>query len=403
MNCARDCTMKYLVWLFTVTLGFALTLSSTIPRWSRDVDEEQGNRSLRLVAKNAEYWRSVRFDDGTLPAWLGLDGLMRVPRPSASAPFTADSVSSPSALSLFIDRYYGDVFPAADFSRSRDSDVGRSARIEEFVPRLARYDSFVEPARQTTSPCSVDSSTCRDCYQGYLTPTLTNPDGSDIFRYDLFDPSPSYPAGLNYSEDSLAPECSFQDEPPGYLVCSDRTLTKVPRLPREKLSIFELNDTSVTALTAGGFDGVDVVVMRLDGNSIAGIEHGAFGGISNLLTLSVENNEMASVDWRVFDGLGQLVVLSLRNNRIDLSRVGKDVPPHQPNATGALLPRLAYLNLAENPLGELHKYVFWTLGNSSIEDLNLKSCNISAIHPGNARLRPYCSRLVLLSSGPAIA
>ncbi|XP_059351036.1 toll-like receptor 13 [Daphnia carinata] len=352
---------------------------------------EPSSSSIQLLQQSNQF-RDV--EKGNIPAWVGSDGLMRVPSTLAYW-LESDTATSRRALSEHSDsRPYGTVvLPGISSSFQADvaqeQDVTEPVKIEE----VNVVDSSTCRSRGATSSARhrwpmayahsdglnppVDSI---DAYSDLLSPSITYEDGSDVFSYDFYDTSNSYPAQFDACEVDVPSGCHFESDPPGYLVCNDTSLTRVPAdLPRHlSLSVFQLNNTSVQVVESGDFHQMDLVDMSLDSNpQLYVIERGAFDNVTSLLTLSIKHNSIESLDWRAFDGLDTLVVLSLRDNQIDLTGTFKDPPADDT----CVLPKLIHLDLSENPLGALNRYVFWQLGQSPIEELNLKSCDISYIDP----------------------
>ena len=76
---------------------------------------------------------------------------------------------------------------------------------------------------------------------------------------------------------------------------------------------------SVNKLSAGAFDGLDNMrdVLELASLNISTIEHGAFGALRRLETLSLRNNQLVKLSSGAFDGLRSLRLLFLDDNKID--------------------------------------------------------------------------------------
>lgn len=341
----------------------------------------------------------MELEEGRIPAWVGEDGLMRVPSAFASASFELDDIRDQrgSFLREFIDRHYGVVVvPPNGISDSSSSERSPEEDpfvwLREFVPSLRQEGAVGTRRMKPNSTNSEDeriSDECTTCYADNLSPSVTYPDGSDLFVYDFY--SLEY---LDEFDDTNVPVpsgCSFENDPPGYLICNDRSMTSVPSdLPRQiPLSIFEMNNTNVEVLSRGDFYLLDVLEMKLDGNLIETVEPGAFDNITNIGSLSMKHNSILSLDWQVFEGLDTLVVLSLRDNRINLTEQFKEPPEKMPLLPLPFLPQLSYLDLAENPLGALNEFVFAYLANSTVVELNLKSCSLTYIHPGTSAFRYF--------------
>lgn len=347
----------------------------------------------------------LSMEEGTIPAWVSPDGLMRVPSVQpASVMDDFGGGGSKDAEHMRINRNFGAVVPGIHppLNPIKVSSEGKEdpvIRFAEFVPSLrhqmaarGRRDKFSSAHKVTFQP------DCADCYAEFLSPSLTYSDGSDIFKYDFFDPSHSFPPEFNDSNIKAPSNCYFETDWLGHLICHDRSITKVPaNLPKVPLSIFELNTTGVQVLQRGDFDQLDVVVMKLEANLIETIEKGSFNTVTSIQSLYIKYNLIQTLDWQLFDGLTSLVVLSLRGNQIDLSKSFLDAPP----AKTSFLPQLTHLDLSENPLGALHQYVFSELEDSPIEELNLKSCKLNYIDPGKFfQINPYqfALRLTVLFS-----
>lgn len=348
---------------------------------------EPSSSSIQLLYKSNEF---RDMEKGTTPAWVGSDGLMRVPSTLPLWP-EFDTATNSRALSQCIDnRPYGIVvIPGisshshvaeehdVEIEKSSEEDGGNSPTCRSRQRNKQRWPAAGLHSAEFFPP--VDNV---DDYSDFLSPSITYADGSDVFSYDFYDTSNSYPTEFNASDVDLPLGCHLESNPLGYLICNGTSMTTVPAdLPRQvPFSIFEMNNTSVEIVANGDFRGLQVVDMNLDSNpQLYIIERGAFDNITNLLTLSIKHNSLQSVDWHVFDGLSTLVVLSLRDNQIDLTRLFKDPPEEEETC---VLPNLIHLDLSENPLGSLNRYVFSQLGQSSIEELNLKSCDLSHIDPG---------------------
>ncbi|KAI9557746.1 hypothetical protein GHT06_017575 [Daphnia sinensis] len=358
---------------------------------------EPSSPSIQLLQQSSEF---RDMEKGRIPAWVGSDGLMRVPSTLPYWP-ESDTAASSRVLSQHSDnRPYGIVVLPGISSSSFQADVAQEQDVTEAVEldKVNVADSSTCRSREPTPsarhqneqrcPMAYDHSPGWnppvdgiDSYSDFLSPSITYEDGSDVFSYDFYDTSNSYPAEFHASQVDVPSGCHFESDPPGYLICNDTSMTRVPAdLPRQiSLSVFQLNNTSVEVVERGDFYQMDLVDMSLDSNpQLYVIERGAFDNVTSLLTLSVRHNSIQTLDWQVFDGLDTLVVLSLRDNQIDLTQMFKD-PPEEDTC---VLPNLIHLDLSENPLGALNRYVFWQLGQSPIEELNLKSCDLSYIDPG---------------------
>ena len=85
--------------------------------------------------------------------------------------------------------------------------------------------------------------------------------------------------------------------------------SSVPYVPR----------ASISTLPPGAFDGLENMRDFLDMTSlnISTIEHGAFGALRRLETLSLRNNQLVKLSSGAFDGLRSLRLLFLDDNKID--------------------------------------------------------------------------------------
>lgn len=359
---------------------------------------EPSSSSIQLLHQRNEF---RDMEKGRTPAWVGSDGLMRVPSTLPYWP-ASDTATSSRALSDYSDNRPCGIVVLPGISSPLQADVAQEQDVASGPMKpdeVNVVDSLACRSRQRPSssrqrneqrwPMAYDHSTDLnppvdgiDSFSEFLSPSITHEDGSDVFSYDFYDTSNSYPTEFDAASVDLPSGCHVESDPPGYLICNDTSMTRVPvDLPRLiSLSVFELNNTSVQVLAKGDFYQMDLVDMNLCSNpQLDVIERGAFDNVTSLLTLSVKHNSIQSLDWQVFDGLDTLVVLSLRDNQIDLTQMFQD-PPDEEDAI--VLPNLIHLDLSENPLGALNRYVFWQLGQSPIEELNLKSCDLSSIDPG---------------------
>lgn len=271
-------------------------------------------------------------DDGRIPAWLDYtDGQVKVRGRSLSS-----------------------------VSKGGEPDI-----IGQFIPSHLGRDG---------------SASCSDCYGGFLFPSLTYPDGSDRFKSDYWSPSWENVNVTDSNPANVSDGCYYAESPVGFLICDDDDVTDVPQNLPPVLSVFKMNRTAVTVLRSNSFKGLRVQILNLEYNpSLSSIQKNAFRGVTGLQSLSLEYNALSSIHAGSFNGLDSLLILSFRGNLIDLSDVGTEEPAQ--NQTQPL-PSLVYLNLADNPLGSLNKFIFWGLRNSSLEELNLQSCNLRYIHPG---------------------
>lgn len=336
--------------------------------------------SIKLGSKRNEF-DEMELDEGTMPAWIGPDGLMRVP--AAESSLKVDDTNSRSEKDEGIAVPF--IYPSSDKNilpqedrliqfRKLVQSVHHQARVR---PQRGRINAF-SAEKKISSKTFPDE--CSDCYATFLSPSFVYADGSDIFLHDIFDPSDSYPSEFNESNVKLPSSCYLASDYLGHLICSDRLITSVPYdLPRNQaFSILEMNNTNIEVLKRDDFKQMDVVVIKLNGNAINTVEPGAFNEVSSLQSLFLRRNLIQSVDWQQFDGLSELVVLSLRGNRIDMKDSFKKIRI----ANVSYLPSLTYLDLSENPLGALNEFTFWELQDSPIRELNLKSCELRYIHPG---------------------
>ena len=373
--------------ILLVAAGCFIFLCSALPtREEMILDVETDNKkpfypwkpskqAIKFVYRKDDF-RQMEMEEGRIPAWIGRDGLMRVPSAFASTSFDLEGINRhhyPYSLWKRISHYYGVVLPGITSSRRWDeAEEDPVIRLREFVPSLRHEKMAVKRSRR-------ESCSKTDCIASTLTPSITNPDGSDIFLDDLFDPD--YDKDVNVTNVPVPTGCSFKDYPRDpTLICNNFSMKAVPDdLPRQiPLSIFEMKNTSVEVLRKDDFDLLDVLEMKLDGNLIRTMEPGAFNNISNILVLSLKNNLISSLDWQVFEGLDTLVVLSLRANQIILT--DQFQVPSNETPSSSFLSKLSYLDLSENPLGDLNEFVFSHLENSPITELNLKSCSLQFIH-----------------------
>jgi hypothetical protein len=367
---------------------------------------------------------------------------MRVP--SALPYLTSSDIasSSPEALSHGTNNspYGFVVLPEISSSQTDDAEFEGSneqeddeeeessfRRLLKLAPLLSKKES------ETTGRNLYEFSPSTDredvSFAELLVPTATHADGSDIFQFETYgnenslctllfikvdvcccglltrcfmyiyivlisytltklDPSNSYPTEFDASDIDLPSGCYIvpvvlEDDPPGYLICNDSTMTKIPSdLPRQvALSIFEMNNTNVETLASGDFRQLDVVTIKFDSNAqLVTVELGAFDGVTSLHSLYIEHSSISTLNWQVFDGLDGLEMLSLKANLINLTEMFKTTPGDEGTCA---LPDLHFLDLSENPLRSLNQYAFWQLRESPIVELSLKSCGLAFIHQGN--------------------
>lgn len=343
-RCMFPNLIMYVVWL---TLGQADPAPVNITRPQR----------LVYASWRPEFYRMAL--QSTIPAWIDSAGSLMIPK----------TVYQPQELEK---NSYGDVYSSYKVAiPGLDNLFNPEPRLAAGVDTINDNDAY----RQLVSPYH-----CTECSGGLIFPSLTYPDGSDIFVYDIFEPSEDVSEWREVEPPTAAPVpigCFYPKR--GYLVCNQKDLTVVPDLP-EQLIAFQMNETNVQSIQSSDFNGTKVLIMKLDFNAISSVMDGAFTGTQGLAKLSMENNLISSFQSSMFIGLQSLQVLSLKANRIDWSHDGKDrIMDHDIN----YLPRLAYLNMANNPLGSLNQHIFWIFRNSPIEELNLQSCNLSYIHPGD--------------------
>ncbi|XP_046644826.1 toll-like receptor Tollo isoform X1 [Daphnia pulicaria] len=381
------------------------TLSPTC-QWNRAAGTgrraEKDKNSLDCSSPSIQLrYKGNEFHDieaGRIPAWVGPDGLMRVP--SALPYLTSSDIasSSPEALSHGTNNspYGFVVLPEISSSQTDDAEFEGSneqeddeeeessfRRLLKLAPLLSKKES------QTTGRNLYEFSPSTDredvSFAELLVPTATHADGSDIFQFETYDPSNSYPTEFDASDIDLPSGCYIvpvvlEDDPPGYLICNDSTMTKIPSdLPRQvALSIFEMNNTNVETLASGDFRQLDVVTIKFDSNAqLVTIELGAFDGVTSLHSLYIEHSSISTLNWQVFDGLDGLEMLSLKANLINLTEMFKTTPGDEETCA---LPDLHFLDLSENPLRSLNQYAFWQLRESPIMELSLKSCGLAFIH-----------------------
>ena len=346
----------------------SLSLNETDPP---SIDYSTPLRSLYLSSK-PEFRQMAQ--KGTVPAWIDSTGSLMIPKIT---------------------------HPRKTLIKSRLRDARMSHKVA--VPGL---DNLFNPDRRFTKGRLksrndeeaymqlISTYRCPECSGGLIFPSLTNPDGSDIFEYDVFEPGSETDRGSKIEEtfDPGPPGCYYKAL--GYLVCHEKQLTVIPELPEELISL-EMNETRVDKIQAKDFNGKKVVVMKLDFNAISNISEKAFRATKGLTKLSMENNRISSFIPSIFTGLESLKVLSLKANKINLTQDGiYPAKSYDPN----YLPQLVYFNLAENPLGSLNQYIFRIFYNSPIEELNLQSCKLSYIHPGNAHFLTILLTISLLWS-----
>lgn len=240
------------------------------------------------------------------------------------------------------------------------------------MPLRSGLVAFI-PGMVNSDGVQAHRAICPHCH-GVLTPSLTYPDGSDVFVSDVFEPDVPENDYHRGPFNATPAGCFFKQE--GYFVCNDSSLSSVPRGIPPHLITFEMNHTGLTTLQSGDFSGLKVVSLKLDLNNISVILPGAFCGSVGVTRLSLEDNFIAHFSPYMFDGLDWLNVLSLKGNDINLTHVGfnKDEP--------LILPSLNYLNLADNPLYSLNQFVFRAFSNSPVQELSLKSCRLRYIHQG---------------------
>ena len=320
------------------------------------LSERGGTHSPQMVFAS---WRPEFQEmalEGTIPSWIDSSGRLMIPKT---------------------------VYPSQGLRQHSLNNTYSSYKVA--VPGL---DNLFNPdKRMTAGPLEpgcdneaymqlISADQCPYCSGGLIFPSLTNPDGSDIFEHDVFEPS--------YQADGIQSPAPYGCRyiKLGYLVCSEKDLTEVPRLPPE-IKAFEMNGTSVQSLKSSDFNGTALLIMKLNFNAISNISNYTFMDNGNLTQLSLEYNRITSIDPSMFIGLDSLEVLSLKGNQINLNQTGV----RQSDCCAVdYLPQLVYLNLANNPLSVLLQDSFLMFRNSPIEELNLQSCNLSYIHQGTSSL-----------------
>ena len=131
--------------------------------------------------------------------------------------------------------------------------------------------------------------------------------------------------------------------------------------------------TNISKLTVDDFRGCDNLTdLKLTGNAkMRHIESGTFHGLDRLASLSISFNNLMEVG--VFPRLTSLRLLRLTRNRLtDISKVVLSLSP---------LKQLKHLILSENRFSVVAERDFLPLADSSVEILELSSCNLSRIHP----------------------
>lgn len=251
---------------------------------------------------------------------------------------------------------------------------------------------FIPSWSKTAETTSTKSSNiCSDCYTGLMSPTLTNPDKSDIFQSDYWAPcEPGTDLCTNVQDPDPCGDasagCKYETVNEGdgscNLVCENIT-DSLPDLP-PKLAVFTMRKNNLEKLQTKAFEHKSVLEMKLENNAIKEIEEDAFCGIQNLQSLSLEFNSIEIIHWKeMFNGLDSLLILSLRGNNFTLrdhpNRPSHDNDNNNNKNETNILTKLVYLNLAENPLKNLYRYSFSSLENSPVKELNLQSCSLVSI------------------------
>ena len=383
---------------------------------------------IGLTYDETKYLPSDPNWKGRIPAWIGLDGRMRVPPSPQSQIMTTTGNKELSAAGSHVDDY-GVIVPIGGGGGAAAADNDDEAAVmQQFVPSLRwasagllmqedkRADRNDNKQRRSSSSSRgmtsrSSSATGRDftcplsppilCLIDFLTPSIVHGDGSDVFSYELWGFNDNEGTKYNHSGIELSPNCYFRDsDESNYLICNKAAADdSIPQPLPDILDGFEMRQTSLGCIRANQFAGMHVTSLILDENKIRGVALNTFTGVEGVQKLSLERNKIQVVFWEAFQGLDSLLILSLRGNSINLTSAGmteiiKSPPSSSSTANNSnnfvldsdsspLLPSLKYLNLAENPLGHLNEFVFWHLSQSPIQELNLQSCSLSFIHKGN--------------------
>lgn len=378
--------------------------------------------TMKLTYDETKYLSDPNWK-GRIPAWIGLDGRMRIPSSSHQSHQSLmrrgavgmTTWANETALSAARDvDDYGVIVPIGP-AAAVDDETAPAHVMQEFVPsnrrnRLSMTDEQ-RSSRSSTSQ-SKDFGSCPIsppilCFVDFLTPSIVYSDGSDVFSYDLWGLNENTNSNnnntkYNYTDVDLSPNCYFRDSNnSNYLICNKTAADDtIPQPLPDILDGFEMRQTSLRYIRSTDFTGMEVTSLILDENNIRGISLNTFEDVRGVQKLSLERNQIRTVFWESFQGLDSLLILSLRGNHINLTSAGTTQPVELPSSNliqrnnapnnnnilnsdnSPLLPSLKYLNLAENPLGHLNEFVFWQLTDSPIEELNLQSCNLNFIHQG---------------------
>ncbi len=285
---------------------------------------------------------------GKIPAWIDPDGRMRVASGN--------------------NRW--EIFPKND----------EEAFASRFIPSWKKMEPTSGKSAQT----------CSDCHTGVMSPTLTNPDKSDIFKSDYWAPEANETNvpdldSCGKPSDGCVYEIIDEGDPSSCnLKCENMNMDGLPELP-PKLAVFTMRKNNLDRLQKNAFRNKSVLEMKLEDNAIKEIEEDAFYGIQNLQSLSLEFNFIEKIHWKeMFNGLDSLLILSLRGNNFTLrdrpNRPSNDCNNNNTNKNETnILTKLVYLNLAENPIQKLFHHSFRSLENSPVKELNLQSCSLVSI------------------------
>lgn len=183
-------------------------------------------------------------------------------------------------------------------------------------------------------------------------------------------------------------ELSMLVEEPGF-IGNHLTMTKL-----------ELADCGLTNLTAGHLHGMDNLnVLNVSNNAIRTLNSNTFARLRSLNSLDLSNNKLQSLPVALFAANKDLVRLWLGGNPLkqlplymfgytvnlkflDASNCALerlwDQHKHQPDGH-KLLPRLSFLNIANNSISNLHVYDFHSM--DGLESIDLSGNPIQCITP----------------------
>ena len=125
----------------------------------------------------------------------------------------------------------------------------------------------------------------------------------------------------------------------------------------KKIRVLNLNESSITSLKSGDFDGLsNLNTLYMNNNELSSLPSGIFDELTTLTTLYLNDNELSSLPSGIFDELTTLRILYLREN--ELSSL--------PSGIFDELTTLINLELSSNELSSLPSGIFDELTLASI-------------------------------------